>query len=274
MPLFMDRHDFGGVSPVTAEDAAKAHLLDLEIQDKYQVRYLAYWFDYERQAAFCLIDAPNAEAAEAVHRDSHGLVASHLIEVTPEQVAQFLGRMPEAALGEAYVATAFRTIMFTDIEGSTALTQRLGDTAAMRLLRRHDEIVRGALTFSGGSEVKHTGDGIMASFSSVGQAVECAITIQRKLAEHNEKHPEDAISIRIGLAAGEPVTRDGDFFGAVVQLAARLCNQAQPGGILVSPAVRDLCMGKGFVFSKQGDVTLRGFDEPVSAYLVQWAQRR
>ena len=100
--------------------------------------------------------------------------------------------------------TAFPAILFTDVEGSTALTQRLGDAKAMRLLRRHDEIVRSAVRMLQGSEVKHTGDGILASFGSAFCAVECAIAIQRKLADHNLENPEEAIAIRTGVAAGEP----------------------------------------------------------------------
>jgi class 3 adenylate cyclase len=268
MPLFMDRHDLAGA---TAEDLAKAHILDEGVQEKFGVRYLSYWFDYERQAAFCLVDSPSPEAAEDVHRESHGLLANQIIEVKPEQVRAYLGRARDAPLGEPYVETAFRSILFTDIEGSTALTQRLGDAEAMQVLRRHDDIVREALRETEGNEVKHTGDGIMASFTSASRAVGCAIAIQKQLADDNSRQTEEALSVRIGLSAGEPVTDGGDLFGAVVQLAARLCAHAEPGGILTSTAVRDLSMGKGFVFIDQGEVALRGFEEPVRPYAVQWS---
>jgi class 3 adenylate cyclase len=266
MPLFMDRHDLAGA---TAEDLAMAHVRDEEMQGKFGVRYLSYWFDYERQAAFCLVDSPSPQAAEAVHRESHGLLANEIIEVKPEEVRAYLGKIREASVGEPYVETAFRSILFTDIEGSTALTQRLGDAEAMQVLRRHDDIVREALREAEGNEVKHTGDGIMASFTSASRAVGCAVAIQKQLADHNSRQ-EEAFSVRIGLSAGEPVTDGGDLFGAVVQLAARLCAHAEPAGILTSTAVRDLSMGKGFVFIDQGEVVLRGFEEPVRPYAVQW----
>lgn len=267
MPLFMDRHDLAGA---TAADIAMDHIRDVEVQDRYGVRYVSYWFDYERQAAFCLVDSPSPQAAEAVHRESHGMLANQIIEVKPEQVRAYLGRARAAPLGEPYVETAFRSILFTDIEGSTALTQRLGDSKAMQVLRRHDDIVREALREAEGNEVKHTGDGIMASFTSASRAVGCAIAIQKQLADHNSRQNEEALSVRIGLSAGEPVTDGGDLFGAVVQLAARLCAHAEPGGILTSTAVRDLSIGKGFVFIDQGEVALRGFEEPVRPYAVQW----
>ena len=264
----MDRHDLAGA---TAEDLAKAHALDDKVQEKFGVRYLSYWFDYERQAAFCLVDSPSTKVAEDVHRESHGLLANEIIEVRPDQVKAFLGPIRNIPLGEAYEETAFRSILFTDIEGSTALTQRLGDSKAMQVLRRHDGIVREALKEAEGNEVKHTGDGIMASFTSASRAVGCAIAIQKQLADHNSKEEEEELSVRIGLSAGEPVTDSGDLFGACVQLAARLCAHAEPRGILASTAVRDLSMGKGFVFIDQGEVTLRGFEEPVRPYAVQWS---
>jgi class 3 adenylate cyclase len=267
MSLYMDRHDLPGATPT---DVAVAHARDVEVQDKYGVRYLSYWFDYERHTAFCLVESPSRDAAEAVHRESHGMVANSIIEVDPQRVIDFLGKPPTADVGKPYVATAFRTVLFTDIFGSTALTQRLGDIGAMRVLRRHDEVVRDALRTSGGLEIKHTGDGIMASFTSVARAVECSIEIQQKIADYIAEPTDEAFKVKIGLAAGEPVTEGDDLFGAAVQLAARLCDQAGADGILVSAAVRDLCIGKNFGFLEHGELRLQGFDEPVRAYRVHW----
>jgi class 3 adenylate cyclase len=268
MPLYLDRHDLP--DGVTAEAVALAHVRDLEIQDRYGAHYLSYWFDYDRQVAFCLVKAPSKVAAEAVHREAHGLIAARIIEVDPRGIDEFHGAIPQAQPAEPYVETAFRAIMFTDVEGSTALTQRLGGAKAMRLLHRHDEIVRSAVRMLQGSEVKHTGDGIMASFGSAFRAVECAIAIQRKLADHNLENPEEAIAIRTGVSAGEPVTESGDLFRARVQLAARLCARSRPGTILVSTAVYDLALGHHFAFGGRRKLTIRGFDLPVHAYEVEW----
>jgi class 3 adenylate cyclase len=265
MPLYLDRHDLPGV---TASDVAIAHARDVETQEKYGVRYISYWLDYERQSAFCLVESPTKAAAEAVHREAHGMVADNIIEVDPHRVTEFLGRAPTADLGDAYTASAFRTVLFTDIEGSTAFTQRLGDAHAMRMLRTHNDVVRLSLQTTSGTEVKHTGDGIMASFSSVARAVECSIMIQREIAQRDVgEHP---LRLKVGLAAGEPVTEGDDLFGAAVQLAARLCDQAGGRGILAASTVRDLCIGKGFTFSNHTELNLRGFDEPVRAYQVRW----
>src|SRR5215210_578778 len=195
----MDRHEFVGLS---AEEAALAHLRDLKIQGRYGVRFLTYWFDEERQTAFCLAKAPNADAVEEVHRASHGYMAYQIIEVDEPMVARFMGGIVEHPPGEVYVEAAFRAILFTDIVESTSLTQRLGDAGVMAIVRAHDEIVRGSLGRNRGSEVKHTGDGLMAAFPSVVSAIEGAVDIQRRVADA-ERTGRLPVSIRIGMAAGE-----------------------------------------------------------------------
>jgi class 3 adenylate cyclase len=265
----MDRHEFSGL---TAAGAAAAHLKDLEIQDQFGVRFLTYWFDDERQTAFCMAKAPSADALERVHLASHGYMAYQIIEVDERMVERFMGGIVEHPPGEPYVETAFRIILFTDIAQSTRLTQQLGDAGAMRILRAHDEVVRGAIGRHHGSEVKHTGDGMMVAFPSVVGAIESAVEIQRRLAASADT-AEAPISVRIGMAAGEPVTERNDLFGATVQLAARLCARAQPGSILVPSAVHDLALGKGFVFRSRGKLRLKGFESPISAYEVVWPPR-
>ena len=267
VPFFMDRHEFSGL---TATDAADMHRKDMEIQDRFGVQLITYWFDYDRQTAFCLAKAETGDALRELHREAHGGIPHQIIEVDPRTVERFMGGITEHPLGEAYVETAFRTILFTDLEGSTDLTQRLGDSRAMAVVRAHDQIVRDAIGRYGGSEVKHTGDGMMAAFVSVAGAIESAVEIQRRFATDGGKAVP--LRIRIGLSAGEPVTEGDDFFGAAVQLAARLTDLAEPGTVLVSSAVRDLAMGKGFVFLKRGTLRPKGFTEPVQAYEVVWQE--
>jgi len=163
-----------------------------------------------------------------------------------------------------------QTILFTDMESSTNLTQRMGDAAAQELVRAHNTIVREALHSHGGREVKHTGDGIMATFPSAARAVECAIAIQRACDGHAVEHPTSPLRMRIGLNAGEPVAEDDDLFGTAIQTASRVCASAQPGQILAANVVRELAAGKSFLWSDQGDVALRGFEWPVRLYEVQW----
>ena len=168
------------------------------------------------------------------------------------------------------VAPGLQIILFTDMEGSTSLTQRLGDAAAQEMVRTHNTIVRDGLRAHEGSEIKHTGDGIMAAFSSASGAIECAIAIQKACERDVEAHPDAPVRVRIGLNAGEPVAEGEDLFGTAVQMAARIAARAEAGQILVSDVVRQLAAGKGFLFSEEGDVVLRGFDDPVRLYRVGW----
>ena len=264
MALFLDRHKAPGA---TASDIAAAHKLDVAVQDQYHVRYVTYWFDQDQGSVFCLAEGPNRESLEAVHREAHGLMAENVIEVEEGPLGAFLGPLPQHPPGKAYVDSAVRAIVFTDLCDSTQQTQELGDDAFMRILREHDEIVRSALPTKGGREVKHTGDGMMASFTSVSAAVEYAIDTQCMLRRRN-REAERPIHIRIGISVGEPVTERGDLFGATVQLSARLCDIASRGCIAVSTAVRELCVGKGLRFDLMGDYELKGFPEPVPAFQV------
>jgi class 3 adenylate cyclase len=265
MALFLDRHDAPGA---TAMEIAAAHQLDLAVQDKYGVRYVTYWFDDGEATVFCLAEGPSRESLEAVHREAHGLVADNIIEVGAGPINAFLGASPQHQPGEAYTESALRAILFTDLCESTRHTQELGDDGFMLLLHEHDEIVRAALLEWAGREVKHTGDGIMASFTSVSCAVESGIAIQRSLSRRNEE-AERPIHLRVGINVGEPVTEHDDLFGAAVQLSARLCGVASPGGIAVSTSVRELCIGKAFHFESKGAHDLKGFAEAVAVFEVR-----
>ena len=187
-------------------------------------------------------------------------------------IDEFLGEGAEAAAeAPKLAADDVHTILFTDVEGSTALTQRLGDAKARELLREHERMVREALKAHGGSEVKTMGDGFMASFSSATKALECAIAMQRAFAAHNES-AEEPILVRVGLNAGEPIAEDDDLFGTAVNEAARITAAAKGGEILASDVVRQLAKGKAFFFSDRGETSLKGFDEPVRLYEVRWRE--
>ena len=197
-------------------------------------------------------------------------------------INEFLGegQEPEAE-SDGLPADIVHTILFTDVEGSTALTERLGDAKARDLLREHERIVREALKAHGGSEVKTMGDGFMTSFSSATKALECAIAIQKAFDQRNRSlpaHPEalegraEPIRVRIGLNAGEPIAEDDDLYGTAVNLAARIAAQAKGGEILASEAVHQIVAGKKFPFSDRGETTLRGFEDQVQIYQVSWRE--
>ncbi len=240
---------------------------------------------------------PGARFLPLDGRNHAPLPGEPVLAVLWKAVDEFLG--PAEAPDPAPPApSGLVTILFTDMEGSTTLTQRLGDAAAQQLLRSHNTIIRDALNTHAGTEIKHTGDGIMASFGSASKALECAVAIQQAFEGQNtgvraQQHqpgrseleippdvaaplrPDVPIRVRIGLNAGEPVAEDdpggrSDLFGTAVQLAARVCAKAEGGQILAANVVRELAAGKGFLFSDRGDVALRGFEDPVRLYEVRW----
>ncbi|MDQ6438145.1 DUF4242 domain-containing protein [Mesorhizobium sp. LHD-90] len=269
MPIFMDRHDLTGV---TASDIAEAHRKDLDVQDRYGVKFLTYWFDHQRGTTFCLVDAPDKNTVQCVHREAHGFVAGEVVEVSLAAVEAFLGRIqdPEPTIGAETpeMDAGHRTIMFTDIVDSTGMTERLGDRSATELVRAHDSIVHRCLTRSGGREVKHTGDGIMASFASAAEAVQCAMAVQREFRAFNSGNPEP-LHVRIGLDCGEPVADGNDLFGSTVQLAARLCSAASGDQILVSENICREC-GDAGAFLRSRRRRLKGFSQPVSSFECVW----
>jgi class 3 adenylate cyclase len=190
------------------------------------------------------------------------------VALTLRAVSGFLGE-EEPAPAAATRTGGSVTILFTDMESSTALTGHLGDEGAQELVRAHNRIVRDALSRRGGSEIKHTGDGIMASFTSATAGLECAMEIQKAVASRNEE-AEMPFRVCIGLNAGEPVEEESDLFGTSVQLAARIRDHAQPGQILVSNVVRELVAGKVFLFSDRGHAALKGFEEPVRLFELRY----
>lgn len=268
MPIYMDRHF---VEDGTHHAIANAHQKDLQIQDKHGVTFLTYWFDEARSTTFCLVDSPDKQSIQEAHDEAHGSVPHEIIEVDPMVVESFLGRVEDPVSEtstDSPVDSAFRAIMFTDLKDSTLMTTIYGDSKALHLLHIHNAITRNALRDYRGNEVKHTGDGIMASFVSAQDAAKCAIRIQDSFNSHNLNNPNEALYVRIGLSAGEPIEEHGDLFGSAVQMAARLCSHAEPNQTLVSEIVRDHCQESELKFSSVGEKVMKGFDKEIQAFTV------
>ncbi|HEU4758812.1 MAG TPA: adenylate/guanylate cyclase domain-containing protein [Dehalococcoidia bacterium] len=270
---------------------------------------------HRRQIPFPLVDSARGLASGIPNARLvllEGTNAMLWVDAEPVLAAidEFLGEAEDAAPAEPAALGGFRTVLFTDVEGSTPLTQRLGDARARDVLREHERVTRECLREHGGSEVKTMGDGFMASFGSAVKALECAIAIQRAFDERNASLParpepalsevegalegqaesqpsahgsraspraggdvgsaSEALHVRIGLNAGEPIAEEADLFGTAVIRAARIAALAQGGEILVANVVRELAEGKGFLFGDRGEVALRGFDDPVRLFEVRW----
>ncbi len=162
------------------------------------------------------------------------------------------------------------TVVFTDMVGSTALTQTMGDEVAQQVVRAHNRIVRDALTRFAGKEIKHTGDGIMASFSNTSKGVEASIDMQENVRHHNINNPDLPLHIKIGINAGEPIVEENDLFGTTVQLSARIVDKAKREQIFVSETVHGICAGKDFTFLGHGNFAMKGFETDQRLYEVVW----
>jgi class 3 adenylate cyclase len=161
------------------------------------------------------------------------------------------------------------TILFSDIEGSTALNERLGDVRWLELLRAHHAVVRDQVRAHGGFEVKSQGDGFMIAFPSARRAIECARAIQDALAHDLGDHPDGPIRVRIGLHTGEAIREESDFYGRNVVIAARIADAAKGGEILASGVVKQLTESAGDVgFEEAREVELSGLAGTHAVYKV------
>ena len=165
-------------------------------------------------------------------------------------------------------AEKFVAVFFTDIVDSTAKQQSNGDHWMMDVIRAHNEIVRGGIKKHSGREIKHTGDGIMATFPSAQCAVDASILMQRGFKKFSDAMPDRGFEVRVGISAGEPIHEGGDIFGTPVNLAARVLSKTDANEICVSSIVKDLCQGKHYSFQHSGTFELKGFPEAQAIYRV------
>lgn len=261
IPFFMDRHSVPGI---TAEDVAQAHISDLTVAPDFGVKFVSYWFDEDEGSVFCFARAPDEDAMNRVHERSHGLIPAEIIGVSEDDVISFLGSIREPS-DASEITNPFRIIVFTDLVDSTRLLNDMGQTDFLGMLGQHDEILRYALTKHGGEEVKHTGDGIMASFADCPLALQWSLDVQSTFGQRTD------MSIRVGLAGGEPVAQHRDLFGSAVNLANRICDAAVAGQVLVSDLVHDLGVEKRFEFGDAVPTELKGFPEQQTIYELRGA---
>jgi eukaryotic-like serine/threonine-protein kinase len=165
------------------------------------------------------------------------------------------------------------TILFTDIENSTALNERLGDRRWLEVLRAHNSVVRHCIGEHGGYEVKSQGDGFMIAYPSARRGLECAVAMQRNLARVDDAELDGPLRVRIGLHSGEAIREGDDFYGRSVTLAARLGEEADGGEILTSSIVRDLVGSSADVpFEDAGELQLKGLRARQRIYRVVWQE--
>jgi class 3 adenylate cyclase len=197
------------------------------------------------------------ELVQSLRAEAEG-VALRVVKSSIEAViASVERRRPD--FGAAAAPDGAVTIAFSDMEGFSAMTERLGDRKAHGVIRVHNAIVRSALKAHGGQEVELQGDGFLLAFPAPQQALRCAAAIQKDCARHSARRGAEPIRVRIGLHCGTPIKEGDRFFGITVILAARIAGQAQGGEVLVSAALHEqLGEGSGFAFGEPREAELKG----------------
>lgn len=246
MPIFMDRHDV--FETVTAEIVAQIHQEDLKIQDQFSCRGLTYWFDDHRKTAFCLIEAPDAEAIKRMHAKAHGDVPHMVIEVDTKLVEAFLGRIEDPVQTQKTAQNiisdpAFRTLMVISLAKSFAAPEQFREFQSS--LQQYNCAILERLRALEGSVVRLNEKHFLVSFSSVTNAVRAAVEIQSMFTNDAEKAPGN-IDLKIGLSAGMPVAGKDQIFEDTIKLAERMCRVGR-GQIVASPEVKELYNGENAI---------------------------
>jgi AraC-like DNA-binding protein len=261
MPIYMDIHLAPGVE---AGGVAEAHHQDLMIQNAYQCECKTYWIDETRGVVFCLIEGPNKSAVEEMHRNSHGLMPHKIIDVKADVVESFLGRTQDPEEVEfsenglkVFSDSAFRILLVTEMTDPVLLRHVLGPEKAGELLRRQNHIIRQELSIHGGREVEYAGTGFIASFSSAVKAISCALGIQKNLPEKDRK----LTGFKMGINAGEPVSKSETLFGDTIQMARYLCTITHDDQIIMASVVKDLLAHDYFQTVQDNIITASPQDE-------------
>lgn len=163
------------------------------------------------------------------------------------------------------------TIVFTDVQGSTEMLERLGEDEWFQMMLRHNSLVRTAVSDHGGSVVKSQGDGFMIVFSSTNAALRFAVALQREIAGHNPGSAEEPLLLRIGMHTGNVMRADEDYLGKAVVLAARITGHASGGEILVSATSWQYTEHLGlWSYDQRGELQLKGLATPEQVYSLDW----
>jgi AraC-like DNA-binding protein len=255
MPIYMDVHTVPGVN---AKDVAEAHRKDLFHQEDYDCKCMTYWVDEERESIFCLIEAPNKQAVEAMHSKAHGLIPNRIIEVSNTVVQSFLGRIYDPEKAEitddglkVFSDSSFRTLLVTTITDPVILKHNSGGEKIVELLTRHNSIIRKNVSNHGGREVEYAGAGFIVSFAVVAKAVACALAIQKDIS--NEE--ADITGLKIAVNAGEPVEKSNKLFGDTIRQALNICAISRKFRVAISSSVKEL-LSKDYLENNHHDILL------------------
>ncbi len=245
MPLFMDFHKTPGV---TIEDLKNAHITDLAVQDKYDVKYRQFWFNENEGTVFCLIEAPSREACEAVHREAHGFTACNVVEVETGFYNLFMGQSYKVDHGhvtnsDGSADNAFRSMMVIAIQGLTT-AHSSADFPMLRPPSKAKKLVTETVLKFHGRNVDHLADdSLLAVFNTPEHGLRCIKMISDEIQwrQTNGAGEDWRLVYRAGLCVDQPVNETGTFFEEGIRKARRLCNLARENQVVVSSRFNFLC---------------------------------
>jgi AraC-like DNA-binding protein len=247
MPLYMDRHNLPGLTP---EDAASAHLKDLEIQEHYGCVCITYWVDEERGNVFCLIQSPNKQTVSEMHSKAHGLIPHDIIEVDSNVVKAFLGRINDPDMSGLHDSSdphiindpAFRYLLCVDLKDRILLDCLHGKSIASQLVRNFNTLVRETVQHYAGRIVENHEE-FLATFISATNAIDCAIYMRNSILFQNTCLNLPKVEIKIGLGSGFPVSGSSTLFGDALFKAKRYSFISEANRICLTPGIKEQYKG-------------------------------
>lgn len=244
MPLSMDYHL---VEEIDIDAVKLVHMSDKSVQDKYGVKYLQFWVNQEAGTIFCLIEAPDKEACEAVHREAHGNIACQIVQVESGFYKLFMGESHQLDDGivvgkDGALDKAYRYVLAIDILGITKAT---GSKDLSQLIppEKPRKLIQRTIPTFDGREIKNSAfDEFLCVFTQADEAMECAIKLQEELIKRKESREDDSwnITFKMGLGGGQPVTMSDQLFDESIKLARWLSLIAGNGEIVASNIARRL----------------------------------
>lgn len=245
MPLYMDFHELDEFSDETIDQLKHGHRLDLAVQSKYNVQYKHYYVSKENRKAFCVMEGPDKESCEAVHREAHGLIACNIVEVEFNKYGLMMGSPicdPEGMLlhEDGTIDSGIRTVLLINTMISASNDRPDGVGLSEHFLDYSNELAETVSKY-GGRQLANGKNENSYAFTSCMNAVQCSFFLQERISRLNDNLHDKRIRFEttVVLNAGEPVTNSSEFFGDTLQLARRLSHTGKDGDIIVSSCVNE-----------------------------------
>lgn len=210
-----------------------------------------------------LTERLGSERFEELRVESQGLSQDRLVTLALDTISEEMRLRTQTS--------TFSVVVFTDLESSTSFMADAGDSDARAVMRQYDLRTDAALGRHGGVRVKGTGDGVLATFGSVAEALASVVELAREIDEAVQRG-ELPMRLRVGMHVGEMIEDMGDVHGTVVNLTARVVDQAEGGEILVTDTIRQIIVGSTHEFTSLGEIELKGIPDPIRLHRLEWSQ--